>query len=259
MVGRVRLEMRCGRVMANTEAHGCRKAGVNCRLAIKQGKYRCIAHEVFEIVAGLAMGRTAMRTIVPRLQADLEFSAGFDTFTSGPMYVGDIEVMPDNPHTVAISRRRMGTPASAGVGIYDDGVVRSNTTLPSSGNDSIDFGSSPFTIYGFDNESSGFGFSILTVDANGVNETKTFTNSPLGFFGTWIKYSGGRIYSNLGAVVNPDTGTLLGKFGYPYGPGLLFTASGLAPDADLGRTFLITPDPPSCGHSITRRLLSSGF
>ena len=62
-----RLEVRCGRVRAKTEAHGCRKAGVNCRLAIKQGKHRCTAHEVFEIAAGLAMGRTAMRTIVPRL------------------------------------------------------------------------------------------------------------------------------------------------------------------------------------------------
>jgi hypothetical protein len=67
MVRRGRLEVRCGRARANTEAHGCRKAGVNCRLAIKRGKYRCTAHEVFEIVAGLAMGRTAMRTIVPRL------------------------------------------------------------------------------------------------------------------------------------------------------------------------------------------------
>ena len=67
MVRRGRLEVRCGRARAKTEAHGCRNAGANCRLATKHGKYRCTVHEVFEIVAGLAMGRTAMPTIVPRL------------------------------------------------------------------------------------------------------------------------------------------------------------------------------------------------
>ena len=54
MAPRGRLEVRCGRARAKTEAHGCRKAGVNCRLAIIHGKYRCTAHEVFEIAAGLA-------------------------------------------------------------------------------------------------------------------------------------------------------------------------------------------------------------
>src|SRR6516225_10728210 len=67
MVRRGRLEVRCGRARAKAEAHGRPKAGVNCRLAIKHGGYRRTVHEVFEIVAGLAMGRTAMRTLVPRL------------------------------------------------------------------------------------------------------------------------------------------------------------------------------------------------
>jgi hypothetical protein len=40
-----------------------------CQLEIddQTREYRCTAHEVFEIAASLAMGRTAMRTIAPRL------------------------------------------------------------------------------------------------------------------------------------------------------------------------------------------------
>ena len=67
MVRRGRLEVTRGRARAKTEAHGFRKAGVSCRLADQTREYRCAAHEVFEIAASLAMGRTAMRTIVPRL------------------------------------------------------------------------------------------------------------------------------------------------------------------------------------------------
>jgi uncharacterized protein (TIGR03437 family) len=172
--------------------------------------------------------------------ADLQFPVGSDGFF-GAVYVDDMAVMPGQSHTVAISRMYSGvSPRHAGVGIYDDGVIRKNLTQVHTGSDRIEFSSSPTTIYGFNNETTEFGFRILTVDANGVKETKSYGGSPIGGFGADIRYIGGRIYGTSGAVLNPDTGSLIGKFTFPLVNGSIPNGYGLTADFDLGRAFFVT-------------------
>ena len=177
-------------------------------------------------------GTAAVRRVdLAAQKADLQFALGTDSFF-GATYVDDMDVMPGNSHTIAVSRRYPGvSPRHAGVAIFDDGVMRPNTTQVHTGSDRIEFSSSPDTIYGFNNETTEFGFRILTVDANGVKQAQNFGSSPIGGFGADMKYEGGRIYATSGSVLNPDTGTLLGKFNFAG------TASGLAPDKSLGRSF----------------------
>src|SRR5262249_44129300 len=132
------------------------------------------------------------------------------------------------------------SPRHAGVGIYDDGVLRKNTTQVHTGSNRIEFSSSSSTIYGFNNETTEFGFRILSVDANGVKETKVFDGSPIGGFGADIKFDGGKIFATSGAVLNPNTGALIGSFSFPASNGVNTTSFGLAPDHALGRSFFFT-------------------
>jgi uncharacterized protein (TIGR03437 family) len=165
--------------------------------------------------------------------ADLQFALGSDGFF-GSTYVDDMAVMPGNAHTIAVSRKYLGvSPRHAGVAIFDDGVIRKKTTQVHTGSDRIEWSSSPTTIYGYNNETTEFGFRILTVDADGVTETKVFGSAPLGGFGSDMKFDNGRIYGTSGSILNPDTGTLIGMFNFPNG-GFAF---GLAPDSTLGRSF----------------------
>lgn len=179
-------------------------------------------------------GTAAVRRVdLAAEKADLQFPLGSDNFF-GATYVDDMDVMPGNPHTIAVSRKYPGvSPRHAGVGIYDDGVMRPNATQVHTGSDRIEFSSSPNIIYGFNNETTEFGFRILTVDASGVKETQNFGGSSIGGFGTDMRYNGGRMYATSGAILNADTGSLVGKFS------LGGTATGLAPDQALGRTFFV--------------------
>ncbi|MBS1854762.1 MAG: choice-of-anchor D domain-containing protein [Acidobacteria bacterium] len=179
-------------------------------------------------------GAAAVRRVdLAAQKADLQFPLGSDS-SFGATYVDDMDVMPGAPHTIAVSRKYIGvSPRHAGVAIYDDGVMRPNTTKVHTGSDRIEFSSLPTTIYGFNNETTEFGFRILTVDANGVKETQNFAGSAIGGFGADMRYNGGRMYATSGAILNPDIGALLGKFS------LSGTVSGLAPDQALGRTFFV--------------------
>ena len=66
MVRSGRLEVILGGGRVKTGAHECRRAAVGWRFT-KHGSRGIGAHEVLEIAASLAMGRAAIRTIVPRL------------------------------------------------------------------------------------------------------------------------------------------------------------------------------------------------
>jgi uncharacterized protein (TIGR03437 family) len=164
--------------------------------------------------------------------ADLQFALGSDGFF-GATYVDDMAVMPGNAHAIAVSRKYLGvSPRHAGVAIFDDGVMRKKTTQVHTGSDRIEWSSSPTTIYGYNNETTEFGFRILKVDADGVTEATVFGSTPFGGFGADIKYDNGRIYGTSGSIVNPDSGTLIGTFNFTNGG-----AIGLAPDSTLGRSF----------------------
>lgn len=163
---------------------------------------------------------------------DLQFSLGSDPFW-GLYYVEDMEVLPGAPRSIAVSRQFPGwSVGHAGVAIYDDGVLRPTTTPALTGSNVIEFSAAASVLYGYQNESSDFGFYRMTVDPTGVAVTDVFSNLITGF-GQDITFSEGRIYATGGRVVNPETGILLGIF--PVSPyGLL-----VEPDNKNNRVFFL--------------------
>jgi len=158
-------------------------------------------------------GAAAVRRVdLSSFTAGLQFLLGSDSFL-GPFYVDDMEVMPGSPQTLAVSRRNQGfSPRHMGVGIYDDGVVRPTVTPTHTGSNVIEFGANPSILYGYNNETTDFGFRTMSINASGV----TITNSTAGLisgFGSDFDYGGGKVVSTTGKVIDPVNRTLLGTLG----------------------------------------------
>ena len=59
-----------------------------------------------------------------------------------------------------------------------------------------------FNLYGYNNETSEFGFRRMTINASGVTVTNTTQNLISG--SSDIRYSNGYIYSTSGKVIDPE-------------------------------------------------------
>jgi hypothetical protein len=180
-------------------------------------------------------GAGAVRQVsLPQLVAGLQFSVGTDAFF-GPMFVEDMAVLPGNSQSVAISRKFTGlSPRHAGVAIYDAGVARSTATPGHTGSNVIEFGTGASILYGYNNETTEFGFRRMTVSASGVSVLDTapnlFTN-----FNVDFEVSGGRAYSTSGRVVDVATVSLVGTL-----PGVAPFGALVEPDAAAGRAFFLS-------------------
>ena len=154
------------------------------------------------IYVGLDGAGAVRRFDLATQTAGLQFSVGSHPMF-GPFTAQDIAVMPGSPGTVAIARQISGgSPRNKGVAIFDEGVQRPNTTsIFGPLEDSITFGGSGSVLYGYDNESSGFGFSRMTVSPDGV----TINDSQQVFqgFGQRIVYQLGRVYGSFGQIIDP--------------------------------------------------------
>ena len=171
--------------------------------------------------------------------AGLQFSLGSDAF-SRPYYVEDIEVLPGDPEAVAVSRKYLGSsPRHAGVAVYDNGVQRPTETAGHTGSNVIEFSDSAPTLYGYNNETTEYGFRRMSVDASGVSVVEVAGNLISGFR-VDIEFDDGLIYTTSGRVIDAEALTVFGTF----------SAGGLVePDSVLGRVFFLT------GTGSTRTLL----
>jgi hypothetical protein len=144
---------------------------------------------------------------------------------AGPPYWIDMKVMPGSPQTLAIASGNN----NGGVAIFENGVQRPATSNGGAyGIYSIDFADAA-TLYGYDNYSSGYELVKFDVTANGVTGTNIGNGLISG--GGRIKFSGGRIYSQYGRVVDPQTRSSVGTFN---GGG-----DAMAVDPVSGRVFFI--------------------
>lgn len=163
--------------------------------------------------------------------AGLQFALGADGFF-GPYHVEDMAVVPGNPDSVAISRMNLGiSPRHAGVAIYDNGTPRATTTARHTGSNVIEYSSSASTLYGYNNETTEFGFRKMSVTNSGVSVVST-TSNVIGGFGVDIRYDNGLIYSTTGQILNPETGALVGQFSGVFGL--------VVPDSASGRVYFLT-------------------
>ena len=167
---------------------------------------------------------------------DLTFPLGSDNFF-GPFFVEDMEVMPGARQTVAISRMfKSSSPRHGGVAIFDNGVQRATTTPGHTGSNVIEFSSLPGILYGYNNETTEFGFRRMAVDAAGVTVLtvdSSFTSSLI--LGTAdIEFAGGLIYASTGRVIDPEAHTLSGTIA-----GIDFGVQ-IEPDPNNGRVFFLS-------------------
>ena len=207
--------------------------GTPIPLGSEPGKLVISANSQY-IYASLDGAAAVRRFDLATQAAELLFTLGSDPFF-GNYYVDDIAVMPGQPQTVAIARKYQETVVGeANVAIYDNGAVRANTT-PNRGPGAtvIEFGSSPTTLYGYENSSSDFGFRTMPITSSGVSISSTLHNYISGF-GVDIRAAGGLIYATSGRVLNPATNNLAGTFpGIPSGS-LVF------PDLPTNRVYFLT-------------------
>src|SRR6185503_2273870 len=128
----------------------------------------------------------------------LQFSLGTD-FSFGRYSVSDFAVAPANPSTLAVARIfRNVSPPEAGVAVFDDGVRRTNTGPGHTiGADFLAFSASASKLYGTGQFG---GLQTMAIDASGVTVSSTSSLAS----GARIKFSGGKIFSSAGHVIDPD-------------------------------------------------------
>jgi hypothetical protein len=147
------------------------------------------------------------RFTLPSLTPDITFGLG-NGFSSS--YVA---AAPGAPHTVAISSASASVPAS--VVIYDDGVPRPGTAVPTGFDNSYDtlvWGADTTTIYGTNSVVSSSDEDTFSVNSSGV----TLSSDQPGALGRFVKDLAfdaptGRLVDGYGNVVNAATGQYAGQ------------------------------------------------
>lgn len=169
------------------------------------------------IYSGFTGASIVRRFDVVTQTAGLQFSLGADS-TTGSFYVEDLEVMPGQPNTIAISRRNIGySPRHEGVAIYDNNIMRPTTTPDHTGSNKIEF-TGPSSLIGYNNETTEFGIRRLSVNSSGVSNLGV-TQSVLSSFSLDFKYHDNRMFSTDGKVVDITTAPfVMGQFTNVSGP-----------------------------------------
>lgn len=169
------------------------------------------------IYSGFSGTSTVRRFDVATQTSGLQFSLGSDSST-GAFYVEDIEVMPGQPGTIAISRRNNGfSPKHEGVAIYDDNVMRPATTPDHTGSNRIEF-TSANSLLGYNNESTEYGIRRLAVNSGGVSNVSVTQNILSNFYIDFI-YKDNTMYATDGKVVDVTTAPFVsGQFNNVSGP-----------------------------------------
>lgn len=132
---------------------------------------------------------------------DLEIPLGGDNEFLGPFYVEEIEVMPNQPTTIIVSLKNdCCSPRHEGVAIFDGAVKRPLMTPGHTGSNRIEFGSTDSLLYGYNNESTEFGFRTIAITQEGLVEKDIYFGLVEGFR-TDMEYADGHIYSTNGEVI----------------------------------------------------------
>ncbi len=182
------------------------------------------------LYVGLDGAAAVRRVDLVSQTAGLQFSLGSSDIC-GNLLAEDMVVLQGNPDAVAVSRRNSGcSPRHEGVAIYDNGVARPTTTPGHTGSNVIEPSGSPSILYGYNNETTEFGFRVMSVTVSGVTVTSVKSGLISGF-GTDIRFDSGLIYATTGAVIDPSTLTLVGTY----------AASGpVCPDSDAGKVYFLS-------------------
>jgi DNA-binding beta-propeller fold protein YncE len=158
------------------------------------------------IYVGLDGAASIRRFDVATKTAGLQFGLGSLPFGGGSLTARDISVAPGQPGTVAVVRRSGGS--SGGVAFYDDGAPRTATDSQST---TVEFSASPLVLYGFNGDSTEFGFRKIAVGSCGLTTVATTSNLMSGF-GADFKVDNATAYSSSGRAFDPEAARIAGTF-----------------------------------------------
>lgn len=169
------------------------------------------------IYSGFSGSSTVRKFEVSTQTPGIQFTLGSDSST-GSFYVEDLEVMPGQVNTIAVSRRNNGfTPRHEGVAIYDNGVMRNNTTANHTGSNRIEF-TSENALIGYNNETTEFGIRRMSINSSGVIVVDV-TKSVLSGFEVDFIYYNDRMYATNGTIVDTTNSLfVIGTFSDVNGP-----------------------------------------
>jgi len=173
---------------------------------------------------------------LPSLTVDPSFSIalGLDP-TGAKMYsLNAMEVAPENPYTLAISR---GIPYEVGgLAIFDNGIQRGASAFEVPGTQryfhSLQWGTGGSTLYASGSNYPDFVYAALTVSPSGLSvQTEALSvQKNEGRDIHWVPSEGG-IFMGNGQVLEPATGQVLRSFGTGFGR--------MVPDPALGVAFFV--------------------
>ncbi len=167
------------------------------------------------LYAGLDSIGSVRRYTLPAVQSDIDIPLGSDT--RGSYYAIDIQPQPGSSRSFAVSRGLVGISPreQGGITIYDDSVARPQF-VPGSNQgpgpiDSLAWNPSGLSLYGIDNETSGSGVFFLAVSSAGV---QLQSQAQIYGYGNSIHFEPitGYLYKDGGAIIDPTTGAIVGRF-----------------------------------------------
>jgi hypothetical protein len=184
------------------------------------------------LYVGLDGSAQIVRVSLATFTVDLRFALGNDPFF-GPYLPRELAVQPGNPNVLAVVRSRLGVTGTGGVAIYDSGVARPVIATAQSVTELEFSTSTPSRLYGYNDESSGFDYSRLTVDASGVTLNDE-TNGLFQGYSTDIRFDNGRMYGSDGRVIDAEARTVLGTIALGDSSGIV------APNSAIGAVHFVT-------------------
>jgi hypothetical protein len=153
------------------------------------------------LYVGLAGASIVVRVSLSTFTKDIEIFLAGDSFL-GSTYAEDIVPMPGAPRTVAVSTYYTGlSPRNAGTVVFDDDIARTARGPGHTGSNRITRGQNAARIYGYNNETTEFGFRSVLLSTDGLHE-ETVKGGLVSGFGADIEYGGGFVYATTGDVVD---------------------------------------------------------
>ena len=169
------------------------------------------------------------------------FAVGTDP-SYGTLYAADICTVSGQPNLLIVSQyRKSVSPSHNGVAVYDNGVRRANKTQDHTGSNIIEPSADPTIYFGYNTESTEYGFRRLKLDANGMTQLEVNDTLFSGFY-IDMRSAGDKVFSTSGVVVNGAQMKRLGTFG---------TSGLVAPDLASNRVFYLEPASSSSFDKIT--------
>ncbi|MFL6515837.1 MAG: hypothetical protein ACJ8M1_12530 [Chthoniobacterales bacterium] len=145
------------------------------------------------------------------MAVSLSFAVGVSQYY-GTLYAEDMCAVAGQPNLVVVSQYRKNvSPRHNGVAVYDNGTIRPNKTQDHTGSNRIEPSADPTLFFGYNNETTEFGFRQLLLDANGMTQTVVNT-SLFGGFSSDIFSDGNMVWSSDGVEIDGLNMRRLGAF-----------------------------------------------